>query len=287
MLCFANRFALFLICLASLSSIAAADVFGLHTSSQLRKIASESDGLSEISMDALQDLKPLSRTESTPAAVIKTSEGNWTKARISWGFRKGADKPIPVLLIEEFVTYRDDKSDVTVASGKEVLLFAGFAYDLDIGQVVPADQGGDIMFSAEKVLRGLDETRIWGIDGNQLPQTADEKPAPADREGVLPSDFTGTWQVDTDGRWKGLLRLKSTNAGRITGTFTSDETKSTYEVSGRVASPTHHARLTIQLDNAQQNVDAWLWTKDKSILAGSSSLAGQTFGFYALRSDEK
>jgi len=261
-----------------------ADVFDRHTSEYLRKVADKSEGLTEISLTDLHKLQPLSKTETTPVAVFKTSEGNWTKAAVTWAFRRTDDGLLPILTIQRFVTYRNDSSDVAKAAGENVMLFEGFAYDFDIGQVVPAEQGGDIKFTGDKSLETLNGAKLWGVDGSQLPaEEKTETPDPTDHAGVLPADFAGVWNVSIDGRWSGTMRLKNDKGRMLTGTFISDETKSTYEVFGRVASPPQHARLTIQLENAQQDLDCYLWTKDKSAMAGISSLAGQEFGFYATR----
>jgi hypothetical protein len=267
-----------------------ADVFEQHTSKYLRQVSESTEGVSEITLSDLHQLQPLSNTETTPMVVIKTSEGQWTKASMTWAFRKSESGLTPILTIERFVTYRDDLSDVTAASDENIMLFSGFAYDFDIGQVVPAKNGGDLVFTADnkqKNIQLLGSAKLWGVDGSQIPQTEDdEPPSPTDHAGVLPTDFAGVWNISIDGRWAGRMRLKIQNGRIMTGTFTSEETKSTYEVTGRVASPPQHAKLTIQLDNAEQDLETYMWTKDKSAMAGVSSLAGQTFGFYATREKE-
>lgn len=267
-----------------------ADVFEQHTSQYLRQVANSSDGKTTMTLSDLHQLQPLSNTETTPVVVLKTSEGQWTKAAMTWAFRKTDNGLIPILTIERFVTYRDDLSDVTAASGSNIMLFSGFSYDFDIGQVVPEDHGGDLTFTADektKFIALLAGSKLWGINGSQLPESAETTSSPTDHSGVIPTDFAGVWKISIDGRWAGTLRLKIDKGRILAGTFTSDETKSTYEVFGRVASPPQHAKLTIQLDNAQQDLETYLWTKDKSAMAGVSSLAGQTFGFYATREPQK
>lgn len=275
-----------LVALVLVGSPLHADVFDRHTSDDLRNVADASEGLTEISLTDLHKLQPLSKTETTPVAVFRTSEGNWTKAAVTWAFRRTDDGLLPILTIERFVTYRDNAGDVAQAAGDDVMLFAGFAYDFDIGQVVPAEQGGDITFTGDKSIETLNGTKLWGMDGSQLPEDDDEAPDPTDHAGVLPADFGGVWKVSIDGRWSGTMRLKNNKGRLLEGTFISDDTKSTYEVFGRVASPPQHAKLTIQLENAQQDLECYLWTTDKSAIAGTSSLAGQTFGFYAMREEE-
>ena len=65
------------------------------------------------------------------------------------------------------------------------------------------------------------------------------------------------------------------------GRFISDETQSVYEISGRIAARPHNAKLNIALVNAEQTVDAYLWTKDKSAMAGTITMAERKLGFYA------
>lgn len=287
---FRSQFLLMAALLNCSSPVLMADVFEQHTSQYLRQVAEASEGQTSMTLSDLHQLQPLSNTETTPVVVLKTNEGQWTKAAMTWAFRKTDNGLIPILTIERFVTYRDDLSDVTAASGSNIMLFSGFSYDFDIGQVVPEDQGGDLTFTADdktKSITLLEGAKVWGINGSQLPQTEEKTASPSDHSGVIPTDFAGVWKISIDGRWAGTLRLKIEKGRILAGTFTSEETQSTYEVFGRVASPPQHAKLTIQLDNAQQDLETYLWTKDKSAMAGVSSLAGQTFGFYATRETKK
>ena len=132
-----DRLLLILIPLLFVESPVEADVFDRHTSDYLRKVAEAGEGLSEIALTDLHKLQPLSKTETTPVAVFQTSEGQWTKAAVTWAFRRTEDGLLPILTIERFVAYRNDLSDISNASGTNIMLFAGFAYDFDIGQVVP------------------------------------------------------------------------------------------------------------------------------------------------------
>lgn len=269
--------------LAAATSVRAADVFDRHTADVLHEAAAKGKPLGELSLDAAGMLKTLSPRLSSPCVIVKTNEGNWVKALVGWGFRKGPDKPIPVLLIERYVTYRSDRANSTTANGKDVMLFAGFAFDFDIGQVVPAEFGGDVQLDAKGLLKPIGKAEIYGMDGSQLPPSDDEIPDPSDHEGVLPRDFSGTWALNVDGRWKGELELLLDDAGKATGTYRSDESKSAYEVSGRISGAPHRLRLQLHLDNATQTFDAYLWTSDKSAMAGTTTLAERTFGFYAAR----
>ena len=110
---------------------------------------------------------------------------------------------------------------------------------------------------------------------------------PADHDGVLPADHSGEWTLNADGRWSGTLTLEVTEAGEATGEFLSDETKSLYQVKGRVATgQPHRIKLEIEFANATQAFDAYLWTKDKAAMAGTMTMANKTVGFYAVRKGE-
>ena len=65
--------------------------------------------------------------------------------------------------------------------------------------------------------------------------------------------------------------------------LTSADSKNTYPITGRVTLPPHRIRHVIHLDNAEQTIDGYLWTKDESAIAGTATPAGRKFGFHAKR----
>jgi hypothetical protein len=275
------------LCVALWSSGAlAADVFERHTSKELQRAIAQGPLVPQLSLNDAAKLKPLSATLSSPCIVVKTEEGNYAKALVGWGLRKGGDKPTPVLLIERFVTYRGDRPDLTVAVGKDVMLFPGFTFNFDIGQVVPENQGADVEFTADSALKPVGEAQLAALHGSMLPPPDPAaKRDPAAVEGVTLEDFAGVWRIDADGRWKGEWELK-VDQNSITGTFVSDELKNRYEVIGVPGALPHLAKLEVFLANAQMQIDAYLWTKDKSHMAGTLTMAGRKFGFLATRVDE-
>lgn len=268
------------------TNVFAADVFDRHISKDLKR-ALEQPPLKELSLNDSAKLKRLAASVSSPCIVVKTDEGNYAKALIGWGLRKGAEKPIPVLLIERFVTYRGDRSDLTSAVGKDVMLFPGFGFNFDIGQVVPAGQGADIEFTAEQAVKSVGDAVMVALNGSLLPPPdKTEKYDPTANEAVTAPDFVGAWRVDVDGRWKGEWDLKVTENGKITGVFVSDELQNRYDITGQLGSSPHNFHVEVFLANAQMQVDGYLWTKDKSQLAGTVTMSNRKFGFHAVRVKE-
>ncbi len=268
------------------TSLFAADVFDRHVSKDLKR-ALEQPPLKELSLNDSAKLKRLAASVSSPCIIVKTDEGNYAKSLIGWGLRKGADKPVPVLLIERFVTYRGDRSDLTSAAGKDVMLFPGFGFNFDIGQVVPAGQGADIEFTTEQAVKSVGDAVMVALNGSILsPPDKTEKYDPTANEAVTAQDFAGAWRVDVDGRWKGEWDLTVTENGKITGVFVSDELQNRYDITGQLGSSPHNLKVEVFLANAQMQVDGYLWTKDKSQIAGTVMMTNRKFGFHAVRVKE-
>lgn len=271
---------------AATASVQGADVFERHGAALVKRLAEEGEALKQLTMDDAAKLKPLAATIGSPCVVAKTSDGGYAKLLVAWGLKKGkgTEKPPKILLIERYVTYRGDRLDLTSATGKDVMLFPGFGFDLDIGQVVPEGQGADIVFTADGELVAADKSKLVILNGSQLPPA--DKTArrdPNDHEGVAGEDFTGTWKLNADGRWLGELDLKVTDGGKATGSFTSEESKNSYEITGQTGSVPHNVKLEIFLANTQLSMDGYLWTKDKSQMAGTVTMTGRKFGFVATR----
>lgn len=287
-LCLRRPFSILLI-LVVVATANGADVFERHSAPLVKKLVEEGKPVEQLTMADAARIKPLAATIGSPCLVVKTDEGGYSKVLAAWGLKKGngSDKPVPVLLVERFVTYRGDRLDLTSATGKDVMLFPGFGFNLDIGQVVPEGQGADILFTAEGELTATDNARLIVVNGSQLP-ASDKTTAkdPNDHEGVLAEDFTGTWKLNADGRWLGELSLKVNENGRATGQFTSDESKNSYDVTGQTGATPHNLKLEVFLANTQLSMDAYLWTKDKSQMAGTVTMTGRKFGFQAIRSAE-
>ncbi len=265
--------------------IEALDRFDRHTTFWLKEAVKNSTPRSELSSGQAASLKTLGGGSSSPCLIVKTNQGHWTKALVSWGVRRGADNTLtPVLLIERYVTYDNDRPDLALAAGKGVMLFAGFQFNFEIGQVVPDGQGGDIVLGEDKRLRPVGQAQIFALDGSALPPAEQgEKYDPTAHEGVSPRDFSGDWKINADGRWQGTCSLVIDEEGNAQGSYVSDQSKSVYPVRGQISGLPHRLTFDVELANTTQSFEAFLWTKDKSTMAGTTTLAERKFGFYATR----
>jgi hypothetical protein len=261
----------------------AADPFERHSYFWLEQVAKNSQPLVEVSARIAAEWKTLGPGVASPCIVIRTSEGNLAKALLSWGFRKTDKQPLPVLLLERYVTYDNQRRELATAHGENVMLFPGFQFDFDIGQVVPEGLGGDVAFTENRRLVPIGEAALFGVNGPQVPGES-ETYDPNDHPEVRPRDFSGTWKIVADGRWRGTWELTADDDGNVQGHYLSDETKSTYPLEGRVSmAQPHQVSFTVQLANTEQQFELYLWTTDKSALAGVTTLLDKKFGVYALR----
>ena len=270
------------------SSLASAtDVFDRHTLAELKLATKEATPLPELSAAVAAKWQPLSAKISLPCLVVQTNDGHWSKALVSWAQRKvkGREQPLSVLVLERFVTYRGDREGLTTASGKETMVFAGHSFSFDIGQVVPSGSGADIEFTESGIIKPVGDAKLFGLNGSQLPAVDAAKPNPNDHDGALPRDFAGTWKVSIDGRWTGVWEIEVDEQRTVLGKFVSDDTKSRYELYGKVSNVPHQARLEIDLANSQISVDAFLFTTDKGTMAGTATMASRKFAFVATRQE--
>jgi hypothetical protein len=261
----------------------AVDAFDRHTTFWLRQAVKNAEPLKELSSGQAAAWKQIGPGIGSPCVVVKTNNGHWAKALVSWGLRKSGDKLVPVVVLDRYVTYDNDRRDVALAAGKNVMLFPGFYFNFEIGQVVPEGQGGDVLFTDARKLQPAGSAELYGLNGPALPPADSQQPDPNDHEGVLPRDFAGNWKVQADGRWNGVWQLAVDDDGNVQGSYTSDDTKSVYPLVGQVTGAPHRMTLEVELANTTQTFEAFLWTKDKSAMAGSTVLADRKFGFYALR----
>lgn len=263
----------------------AIDVFDRHGSELLKQVIEAGSVLSEVTQQQALKAKPLAKDLDSVCLVVETDSGNLAKVLLSWGFRKGqnADKPTAVLMLDRFVTYQRGKGDSTIANGRNIMLFPGYQFDFDLGQIVPTGFGADVQLTEKGALLSLDGARLHLVNGSQLPVVEDAGPARKTNDSINPEDFSGVWAVDGDGRLIGEWELTVNEQGQASGKYHSAESDASYPIVGQIAAQPSQIRLQVQFDNAIQVVDAYLWSKDKSKIAGTYSMAGRRFGIVATR----
>jgi hypothetical protein len=247
------------------------------------------DSLSLRDLDALPTIL---RDERAALVIVKTDQGNLAKLLVSAGLRKlkpsHKDGPlVPVLLLERFETIDAGDRRSFTARGKEVMLFEGFQFDLDAGQVVPEGLGGDIVFSRrapeDPRLATLGESRLYTLEKPFIsPEHAPGKPSGG--RGVQPGDFAGRYYLMANGQWSGTLELVVADAGVVSGHFRSDKNGSSYPVTGKVAGEfAQKIVFTVQFPRARQDYEGLLWTEGKNAIAGTLSMLDRPYSFIAIR----
>lgn len=263
----------------------AADLFDRQSAADLSHAADRAEMLVELSQANAAKLPKLGGGVTAPCVVVKSNEGCWCKLMLAWGLRKARPEPVPVVMIERFVAYRVDRPELTTANGKDVMLFAGYEFDLDIGQITPGGLGGDIRISKDGSLEPVGDAKLFPLT---VPTPEPTAPRARSNGDVGPRDFAGDWIVAIDGRWNGEWELHVQESGRTSGRFLVTESKNEYEILGQPGSQSHHMKFEVVLANAVVAVDAYLWTNDASQMSGTATMAGRKFGFHARRhADEK
>ncbi|WP_145272731.1 biopolymer transporter ExbD [Tautonia plasticadhaerens] len=236
----------------------------------------------------------------SPVLLVRTDLGNPSRVLISPGFRPahpedGADPDappelVPVLVLERFATFEAGGGSAPdrLAEGRGVILFGGFTFDLDSGQVVPEGQGGDLRFVVED--EGGGGQRLEAIGGASIstlqtppefPETAPGTPSPG--RSILPGDYAGRYRLYADGSLSGTLDL-DVEGRSVSGRFRSDQTGSSYEVRGEVEDgPDPPVRFSVQLPRTTQEYEGRLFSDGKGAMAGSLVMVDRERPFFALR----
>ncbi len=274
--------------LASGSSVWAIDAFDRHRAGVLEGVVSTVEPVTELSSRQAAELRTLAPGITSPAVVVVTQDGNLVKALVSWAFRKDPEggPPAPVLMIERYVTYDRSRENQSLASGRDVMLFPGYGFNFDIGQVVPEGQGEDVRFNEQRRLVTVGTAELFPLNGPAVEEPAADSRDPTDHDGVLARDFAGTWTLDADGRWVGTLELTHGEGTGLKGQFTSKETDSTYPVDV-FWNPAQPSRVKFAVGFPATTVDfvGHIWTTDKGRIAGTATMIDREFGFVAQRSE--
>ncbi len=271
------------------SAVGRADEFDRLVNASLAKAAESADARPLERLTPKEVLQHAGVIPGTAGAVVvvKTNEGRWAKLAVQSGRQKlGAERSIPMLLVNRFVTYKPGEERTVQAAGNNVALFPGFRLSLDLGQVVPEELGGDLRFVASESAvhaEPVGKARLFILTGpvrGAAPEKA-ERFTPG--EGFEPRYFNGTFKLHDDGRRSGTLKLEVTPDGGVTGAFYSDKDGKRYDVQGKLGNPAHSIRFTIVFPRTEQVFQGMLFTGDAKALAGTSRVADREAAFYALR----
>ena len=277
--------------LSSVGNPAVADQYERLETARLESLARGESATKHASL-TLREIEALPNAFSDSRStllVIKTDQGNVAKLLVTPALRKlaGRENDLePVLLIEQLQTFETGKSGSRIAKTSGLILFDGFRLDLDLGQAVPADHGEDLSFEALKAMDGVLKTTgkagLWTVDQPRAAEKSGEGPSKG--RAVLATDFAGRYQLEADGRFKGLFELTVADDRQVTGQFRSEPNGTYYPVKGQVSSEVpHKITFTIHYPRVEQEFEGYLATEGKSSIAGTFEMEGRTFGFHAKR----
>lgn len=238
----------------------------------------------------LGNLPSVLRGGRSALLVVVSDQGNPARLLVSPALRKqpgGKGEPLPVLVLERFATFEAGKATTRLARGQDLILFDGFRVDLDLGQVVPEGQGGDLQFLAGGPegprLVALDGSKLFTLSASPLPP-ATQAAGPSPGRAVLPTDFSGRFRLFANGQWSGTLDLTVDDQGVVSGQFRSDLNGAFFPVTGQVAADVpQKIRFTVTYPRTRQDFEGFLWTEGKGALAGSVVMQEHPYGFFAIR----
>ncbi|HLN28359.1 MAG TPA: hypothetical protein VK395_11515 [Gemmataceae bacterium] len=223
--------------------------------------------------------------------VVKTNGGRFSKLLVQ-AARQRVDNsaPVPILLIERFVTYREAQEQMVVASGQRVDLFSGFRLNLDIGQIVPQELAADLRFVADgaKVyVEPVNKASLYLLT-KPLAEAAPKKTAKVVvGETFEPRYFAGSYKLYDDGRRTGNLTLRVAADGEVTGGYYSEKDGRKYAVNGKIGNPRHTIQFTVTYPRSEQTFQGWLFTGNGKAMTGYSRVQDRETGFYAVRVEDE
>lgn len=221
--------------------------------------------------------------------VVKTNGGRYAKLLVQAGRRKAeGGRFVPLLRVEQFVTYREGEDRAAEAQGRNLELYPGFRVSLDLGQVVPPELAADLRVVADgmRVSVGpVGGARLYLVTRPLFGNPAGRLAAAVAGPVFEPRFFNGSYRLHDDGRRTGTLTLRAADDGAVSGEFVSEKEGRRYEVAGKVGSPRHAVDFRIKFPRTEEDFHGWLFTGDGRAIAGFSKIQGREAGFYALRAE--
>jgi hypothetical protein len=270
------------------------DDFGRIAGPALFEIPQHSKGqqTTHLSVRTIESLPEVVRGERAALVIATTDQGNLAKLLVSPGLRRQTGDGrkvamVAVINLERFETVDSGDRVSWKARGRDVLLFEGFEFDLDTGQVVPPGFGGDIRYSSRgeggPELTALGQNALYPID-KPLPVPPAQPGRPSPGPAVIPADFQGRYTLVSNGQTSGSLEIAVDAVGAIIGRFRSDRNGVVYPVSGTVAADLpRRIDFEIKFPRSRQVFDGLLWTEEKNVFAGTVQILEHPYSFIAIR----
>jgi hypothetical protein len=274
-----------------------ADAFDNYINPILAKVpdAAGVKELKKITTETLLDHGGVVPGVTSALLMVQTNDSRFAKVLVQYGQKRLNDEAktlVPIVLLDRYVTYRAGTERAVEASGQNVILFEGFQFSLDMGQVVPAKLGGDLRFvvtegdKPESYLEPVGKAKLFLLT-KAMPEAAPKKTTKfVMGEKFEPRYFNGKFKLFDDGRRSGVLTLKVADDGEVTGAFYSDKDGQKYDVVGKIGAPKHSIELTVKLPRTDQTFRGMLFTGNGLAIAGFSKLQDREAGFYATRVEE-
>jgi hypothetical protein len=158
--------------------------------------------------------------------------------------------------------------------------------------VVPEAVGGDLTVIADPkdpngfVVKPVKDAKLFVLSKPIAGVVPKKAPKLVVGEAFESRFIAGKFKLHDDGRRSGVLRLEVSEAGEITGTFTSDKDGREYEVQGKAGTPKHAVSLTIKFPATIQTFTGYVFTGDAKAIAGTTKILEREAGFYAERVED-
>ncbi len=285
-----------LICLSSallfLPGVLVAQDFDHYVNPILTRVPAHKGAkeLKRLTADLIIDNDRVIPKAASAFLVVKTNEGRFCKLLVQSARQKvDAEKQIPILVVERYVTYKEGEERTVVASGQKISLFPGFRLSLDLGQLVPEQLGGDLRFvvDGDKVYtEPVGKAKLYLLT-QPIPEAKPVKsPKVVIGETFDAQYFSGTFKLHDDGRRSGTLKLTVDKEGDVNGAYYSDRDGQKYEVKGKVGMPLYSIQFTIKFPRTEQSFQGLMFTGDGKAIVGTSRIVQHETGFYAVRVEE-
>lgn len=275
----------------ALPALARADSFENYTNDHLAKLVAGKNvtKIAELTPEMMVANSQVLPGISGTFVVVRTNEGRLAKLQLQPARQRiSATESVPTLLIERYVTFSEGDEKHAHRKAKDIQLFDGFRYSLDLGQVVPETLDGDLHFMVEgnkTYMVPVAKAEMFLVT-QHLAETNPKKEAKVAVGATFePRQFSGSYHLHDDGRRSGILKLEAGKDGDVTGFYYSDKDGAKYEVTGKIGNPNHFIDFIVTYPRTVQTFRGWMFTGDGKAIAGSARSQERETGFYAVRQD--